>query len=105
MSHDPISDLHALWHVVEGFIAALVAAGLGRLMWHVGQVSKGSRRFWSLELVWEIPLAIGMAVVGRGLAEFLDLSGNIEAALIAILAYLGPRSAEHILTAWLDRKK
>ena len=104
MSSEPPFD-QSLWHILQGFGAALLSALIGRLMWHVGQVRKGTRAFWSLELLWELPLAMGMAIIGKGLAEYIGLSGNAEAALIAALAYLGPRGTEALLAGWLARRK
>ena len=97
--------LESFWQIVQGFGTALFSALIGRLMWHVGQVRKGERAFFSWELLWELPLAVGMAIIGKGLAEYLGVSGNVEAALIAAMAYLGPRGMEAGMAAWLAKRK
>ena len=61
--------------------------------------------FWSLELVWELPLVFGMAIIGKGAAKYLGLAGYAEAAVIALLSYLGPRGTEALLLRWVARNK
>lgn len=87
-----------------GGMAAFAASVAGRLMWHVGEVRKGGRKFFSKELLWEIPIAIGMGLVGAGFAEYMQFSGNVETGLVAGLSYLGPRGIEALLDKWLKRK-
>lgn len=91
----------------EWVVALAIAIGYaaaGRLMWHVGQVQDRKRRFWSWALLGEGAIAIGMGVIGGGLAEYLALEGKASAALIAAVAYLGPRGTEAALrTLYLRR--
>ena len=58
-----ISTLHSIF---GGAAATLIGAFAGRLMWHSAEVRRGHRRFLSKELLWEIPIAVGMALIGEG---------------------------------------
>ncbi len=51
----------------------LVGAALGRAMYHVQQARKGFRKFLGREIVYELPIALGMALIGEGLASWLNL--------------------------------
>jgi len=53
-----IETINALF---GGAITTLIGAFTGRLMYHSGEVSLGRRRFFGRELLWEVPVAIGMA--------------------------------------------
>lgn len=88
-----------------GAVTTLIGAFTGRLMWHSGEVKLGRRRFFGKELLWEIPVAVGMALIGEAAARYLGLSQTVSTGFVATLAYLGPRGAEALLTAWLCRKK
>lgn len=90
--------------IAGGTFTTLVSAFVGRLMWHAGEVRRGSRRFFGWELVWEVPVAIGMAIIGEGLAHYFELVQPASTAVIAGLAYLGPRGVEALLSKWLARK-
>jgi hypothetical protein len=46
-----------------------------------------------------------MAIIGEAVASYLALTQPVSTGLVATLAYLGPRGAEALLTAWLGRKK
>ncbi len=91
--------------VFGGAVTTLIGAFTGRLMWHSGEVKLGNRRFFGKELLWEIPVAIGMAIIGEAIASHFDLGQPVRTGLVATLAYLGPRGAEALMTAWLCRKK
>ncbi|TRL35477.1 phage holin family protein [Rhizobium straminoryzae] len=82
----------------------VVGALLGRAMWHVQQARKGLRRFFGPEIIYELPIAIGMAMIGEGLAAWLNLQQPTSTGLIAMLAYLGPRGAEIMLLRWFGKK-
>ncbi len=88
-----------------GAVTTLIGAFTGRLMWHSGEVKLGNRRFFGKELLWEIPVAVGMALIGEAVARYIGLSQPVSTGFVATLAYLGPRGAEALLAAWLCRKK
>ena len=88
-----------------GAITTLIGAFTGRLMYHSGEVKLGKRRFFGKELLWEIPVAVGMALIGDAAAAYFGLTQPVSTGFVATLAYLGPRGAETLLAAWLSRKK
>ena len=88
-----------------GALTTLIGAFTGRLMYHSGEVRLGRRRFVGKELLWEIPVAVGMAIIGEAVASYLELAQPVSTGLVAMLAYLGPRGTEALLCAWLGRKK
>ncbi|EHK74190.1 hypothetical protein SM0020_30167 [Sinorhizobium meliloti CCNWSX0020] len=61
------------------------------------------RKFFGKELLWEIPIAVGMAFLGAALASWLALEQPMATGLIAALAYLGPRGSEVLFMRWLRR--
>lgn len=87
--------------VTGGAVTTLAGAVAGRLMWHSGEVRSGKRQFFGKELLWEAPVAVGMAIIGEGLAGYMDLAQPASTALVAMLAYLGPRGAEALMGKWL----
>lgn len=79
---------------VGGAGLTLMGSLMGRLMWIGGQVRAGRRRFWTKELLWELPIVFGMAFIGEGVSSWMAFSPPTSTATIAALAYLGPRGAE-----------
>ena len=84
--------------------ATLFGALIGRAMWHVSEARKARRRFFGTELLWELPIAVGMALIGEGLAAWLALGQPASTGLIAALAYLGPRGAEVLFMKWFGAR-
>ncbi|MDX1016769.1 hypothetical protein GOL25_28130 [Sinorhizobium medicae] len=72
----------------------MIGALVGRLMWHTNEVRKMRRKFFGKELLWEMPIAVGMAFIGEALASWFALEQPMATGLIAALAYLGPRGSE-----------
>jgi hypothetical protein len=97
--------LETLNSLFGGTVTTLIGAFTGRLMYHSGEVKLGRRQFFGKELLWEIPVAIGMAIIGEAVASHLELGQPVRTGLVATLAYLGPRGADTLMTAWLCRKK
>ena len=84
------------------FIAALSSAlGLiGRLMY----LSQEQRSPFTLALLWELPIAIGMGLIGRGIGEYVGL-GVWPFALFSasvVCGYIGPRLISWAVTRWLS---
>lgn len=94
----------ALQNLLGGAATAMVAAIVGRAMWHAQEVRAKRRPIMSTDLLWEVPLAIGMALIGDALASYLGLSREVGVGLIAVLSYLGPRGAGAIFEKWMSRK-
>ena len=99
------SLIEAMNRLFGGTVTTLFGAFIGRLMWHSGEVKLGNRRFFGKELLWEFPIAIGMAIIGEAAASYLGLTQPVSTGLVATLAYLGPRGAEALLSGWIGRKK
>lgn len=97
-----VADLLNTWFGGAG--TALIGAALGRAMFHISEARKAKRKFFGPELIWELPIAIGMALIGEGLAAYLDLSHPTSTGLVAALAYLGPRGAEVLFMKWFGKK-
>ncbi|BDW86431.1 phage holin family protein [Roseicyclus marinus] len=97
--------LETLHSIFGGAVTTLIGAFTGRLMYHSGEVKLGRRRFFGKELLWEIPVAVGMALIGDAAASYMGLTQPVSTGFVATLAYLGPRGAEAVLTAWLCRRK
>ncbi|MDP7150214.1 MAG: phage holin family protein [Paracoccaceae bacterium] len=99
------SFIETINHLFGGAITTLIGAFTGRLMWHSGEVKLGNRRFFGKELLWEIPVAVGMALIGDAAANYIGLTQPVSTGFVATLAYLGPRGAESLLCAWIGCKK
>lgn len=91
---EPQGFVATLDALIGGAATTLIGASLGRLMYHAGEVKAKRRRFFGREILWEVPIAIGMAIIGEGVASYFDLGQPVRTAIIAILAYLGPRGSE-----------
>ncbi|NTF92608.1 phage holin family protein [Rhizobium rhizogenes] len=87
-----------------GALATIIGALLGRVMWHSSEAGKGHRKFFGAELLWEIPVAFGMAFIGEGVASYLNVGPPATTGLIAALAYLGPRGTEVLFQKWFSRR-
>lgn len=100
----PQGMIEGMQHLMGGAFTTLAAALTGRAMYHAGEVRARHRPILSWDLLWELPLAIGMALIGEGLGEYLGLSSVVQTAGIAALAYLGPRGAGALIEKYLTRK-
>jgi len=96
--------IETISNAVGGAATTLIAAFVGRAMFHAGEVRAKRRRIFSFDLVWEVPLAIGMALIGDALGDYMDLENTVRVGLIAVLSYLGPRGAAAIFERWVARK-
>jgi hypothetical protein len=97
---DESSIFDFLNNVLPGSMSTLVGAFLGRAMWHGVEVKARRRKFFGRELIWEIPVVLGMWMIGLGVGEYMELHTNATAAVCAILAYLGPKGTEAALARW-----
>lgn len=97
--------IDAVQKFAGGAGTALISAFVGRLMYHAGEARAGRRPAFGLFLVWEIPMAIGMALIGDGAGEYLELTDSQTVALIAVLSYLGPRGICAALDRWGSNRK
>jgi hypothetical protein len=88
--------LEAVFAKYSALIMAMVAAILGRLMYHSAQVQKGKRRFWSLALLLDLVIAQGMGVIAFGACSYWGLSEFAMAAVCSASGYLGPHAIDEI---------
>lgn len=99
------SFIEMINNIFGGAITTLIGAFTGRLMWHSGEVKLGKRKFFGKEILWEIPVAVGMAMIGDAAANYIGLTQPVSTGFVATLAYLGPRGAEAVLSKWLGKVK
>lgn len=89
--------------MAPGTAIAVVSALAGRLLYHTEEVKQGRRRFFSPNLLWEVPTAIGMGLVGDALATHFGLTGRVAVGAIAGISYIGPRLIEALFSAAQSR--
>lgn len=100
----PLSSIPPPWReTAVGAALAVALAILGRLMFHARQVQAGRRRFFSVHLAWELPIAIATGLIGKGLADYYGLAGWQETATIVTVSYLGPGFVEAVIWRVVDR--
>lgn len=87
-----------------GLGATIGGAWLGRMMWHAQEARKARRRFFGQELLWELPVAGGMAFIGEAVSNWVGFAQPITTGVVAVLAYLGPRGIEVLFLKWIGRK-
>ena len=64
---DPQAGLiEVINRIVGGAGVTLIAAFVGRAMYHAGEVRAKRRPMFSKDLIWEVPIAVGMALIGEG---------------------------------------
>ncbi|CDZ43207.1 Hypothetical protein NGAL_HAMBI1146_59800 [Neorhizobium galegae bv. officinalis] len=100
--YNSLIELLNAW--MGGAMTTILAAMVGRAMWHGSEARKGHRKFFGVELLWEFPVALGMALVGESIASYLNIGQPASTGLIAALAYLGPRGTEVLFNKWIARK-
>lgn len=88
-----------------GAATAVLAATVGRLMYHSQEVEKKHRKFFGWELLWEIPTAAGMAIIGDACANYLHLPPNVGIGFIGVCSFLGPRWIEALADPIITKVK
>lgn len=96
-----IEMLNDFW---GGGVTTLFGALIGRFVFHANEVRALRRKPIGKEVFWELPTAVGMAIVGESLASWLGISDTARVGMIATLAYLGPRGAEVLLLRYFPPK-
>lgn len=71
---------------------------------HAVESRKGRRKLFDIEILYDLPIEIGMAVIGDGHARWLGLQQTATLAFVAARSYLGPRGFEVMLTKWYGKK-
>jgi len=89
----------ALWSGILTFLLAWI----GRMTYHIRQVQKRQRSFWSAHLLWEVPTALAIGFIADGVADYFALHGKAAIAVIIMVSYLGPAGIEAIILRLVDR--
>ena len=79
--------------IASNAAAAGALGALGRVLHFV----RKDRRPVGWSLLWEIPVAIGMGIVGKGVAQFCGFTGFVEYSTIIVVAYVGPRFIDQLV--------
>lgn len=90
--------MRAAFEQFSDYIAALLIALSGRML-----ALAVLRPTWSLALLWELPIVIGTAVIGLGVAEWLGYHGKVANAVICGVSYLGPVSITSMVRMLIRR--
>ena len=88
---------------IIGAVGLLPTALLARFLWHHRLVRRGQRRFWSRDLLWEVPTAGLCAIVGGGIASSFGLDPMASHAVVGVVGWLGPRGIEALLARLVTR--
>jgi len=89
--------------LITGLVGLVPTAALARFLYHHRLVRLGHRRFWSIDLVWEMPTAAFSAVIGGGLASYFALGLPETHAVVGACAWLGPRGMEVVLARVVEK--
>ena len=84
---------------------AIIAATVGRLMYHSQEVEKKHRKFFGWELLWELPTAVGMAMIGDALVSYMHWSQTLGVGFIGAISFLGPRVIDALVNPIVEKLK
>lgn len=101
-NHGSLIEMINAWG--GGAALTIVGATVGRLMWHSSEARKGHRKFLGKELVWELPFAFGMGLIGEGIASYFGLPPPIATGLIVGLGFMGPRGCVSLFERWAIKR-
>lgn len=94
----PPHEIGAGWLSVLKFWAAILPFSLyARLLYHRYMVSKGHRKFWSWDLLWEVLTAGFCAVMSAGVASYFKLDISTACGVASFLGWLGPRGLQVLI--------
>jgi len=97
-----IAGLISAW--AGGAVATLVGATIGRLMYHAGEVRKMNRKPFDKNLIWELPVAVGMGIIADGLAAYFALDRTVSTSIAVGVGYLGPGGVQALFLRWFEKK-
>ncbi len=90
--------------IIGGGGTSIIAALIGRTVYLSSKYSRSRRRI-GYEVLWELPIAFGMAMIGEALASYFALSATAATGLVATLAYLGPVGAQDMIERIFGRRE
>lgn len=79
--------------MASGGLLAGVLGLLGRLL----ALSQPPRQALGWSLIWELPAAIALGILGKGLADWLNLNGFPNYAVTIAVSYTGPRAISMLI--------
>ncbi len=95
-----------LWQSIISGLSTVGAALLGRLAWHTRLVQQAKRKFFSIHMMLELPIAVGTGFAALGVLEWYGIEeGNVLQAGIIAISYLGPGGIEHLLSRYFRKGK
>lgn len=79
-------------------------AGLvGRIMYHAQQVQRGKRKPWTLALLFDLPIALGMGWATYGLCVWGHLTAEPTISAAIASSYLGPFAIDRVV-GWIGSR-
>ena len=87
------------WDLVTNAAGAGALGLLGRMLAY----AHADRRPIGWSLLWELPVALGMGVIGKGVADWATLDGFLEYGLTIAVAYVGPRFVDLVVARVQER--
>ncbi len=93
-----------IYHMLSGLGLIGAAVWWGRMMWHAEEVRAGRRRFWSRDLLLDLPVVAGMSLLAWGAVEWWSLGPGVGAAIGVTLGWLGPRGLRATVEWWVRRR-
>ena len=80
---------------------SILWALVGRFLYVANLIRTGKRkRFWSIQTVWELAIAVGMGVIAGGVGDYLHLDDLTYAGFISAASYLGPQVFQAAIERW-----
>jgi hypothetical protein len=90
--------------ILGGAGTLLFSAATARIIYHGQQVRKGVRPMFGWNLLFEAPLAIGMALVGDAFSDYMGFNHHVSVGIVAILAYKGPEGVQRLAMNFFGSK-
>jgi len=87
------------WDLAANAAGAGALGLLGRLLAY----AHADRRPIGWSLLWELPVAMAMGIVGKGVADLAGLDGFPEYAVTIAVAYVGPRFVDLLVARVQER--
>lgn len=89
---------------IDTYIYTMLAAFGGRLMLLAQEVRLGNQKAIRLAVITvELPIALGMGMIGAGVSSFFGLGEAESYAVVAAMSYLGPQGLEEIVREIFNR--
>lgn len=105
MQDDPATISEALEALFGGAVTTLIAGVTGRVLYHMMEVKRSTRKMFGKELMWEMPTAVGMALIAESVVIKVGVDGSMKTGAIAAIAFLGPRVIEEMWSKWAGKKE